>query len=96
MANMVLGMLILNKRYTALKYLSVIIITLGIAISTIASGQSRTPDEKLLCTLAQPSWAYYDSRGNVAREDGRHAKVRLCVRNHIGFRLIPIEYPWRT
>ena len=22
----------------------------------------KTPDEKLLCTLAQPSWAYYDSR----------------------------------
>ena len=40
MANMVLRMLILNKRYTALKYLSVIIITLVIAISTITPGQS--------------------------------------------------------
>ena len=46
MANMVLGMLILNKRYTALKYLSVIIITLGIAISTIASGQSMSANKK--------------------------------------------------
>ena len=45
MANMVLGMLILNKRYTALKYLSVIIITLGIAISTIASGQSMSANK---------------------------------------------------
>ena len=26
---------------------------------------------QLLCTLAQPSWAYYDSRGNMAREDVR-------------------------
>ena len=31
----------------------------------------KTPDEKLLCALAQPSWAYYDSRRNVAKEDAR-------------------------
>ena len=45
----------------------------------VAAAAPKTPDEKLLCTLAQPSWAYYDSRGNVAREDGRHAKVRSFV-----------------
>lgn len=40
MANMMLGMIILNKRYTKVKYLSVIIISLGIAACTIVSGRS--------------------------------------------------------
>ena len=33
--------------------------------------ETKKPLFQLLCTLAQPSWAYYDSRGNVAREDAR-------------------------
>merc|ERR1719500_658907 len=40
MANMMLGMIILNKRYTKVKYHSVIIISLGIAACTIVSGRS--------------------------------------------------------
>merc|ERR1712088_1258678 len=40
MANMILGMIILNKRYTKVKYLSVIIISIGITACTIVSGQS--------------------------------------------------------
>lgn len=39
MANMVMGILILKKKYTPLKYLSVIMITAGIIICTIQSGQ---------------------------------------------------------
>ncbi|KAG5674690.1 hypothetical protein PVAND_004642 [Polypedilum vanderplanki] len=38
MANMVLGIIILNKSYDMWKYLSVILITIGIFICTIASG----------------------------------------------------------
>jgi UDP-xylose/UDP-N-acetylglucosamine transporter B4 len=38
MANMILGIIILNKSYDNWKYLSVILITLGIFICTIASG----------------------------------------------------------
>jgi len=37
MANMVLGMIIMGKRYNAMKYLSVIMISIGIAVCTIAS-----------------------------------------------------------
>ncbi len=40
MANMVLGMLLLHKRYTPTKYLSVIMITIGIATCTIMSAQT--------------------------------------------------------
>lgn len=39
MANMVLGMIILGKRYTRTKYLSVIMISVGIATCTIMSSQ---------------------------------------------------------
>lgn len=38
MANMVLGVIILNKSYDMWKYLSVIMITVGIFICTVASG----------------------------------------------------------
>jgi len=38
MANMVLGMIILHKRYTPMKYLSVAMISVGITACTIASG----------------------------------------------------------
>ncbi|CAB4065300.1 SLC35B4 [Lepeophtheirus salmonis] len=40
MANMVLGVFVLNKTYTSLKYISVFMISVGIAICTIVSGQS--------------------------------------------------------
>ena len=40
MANMVMGMLLLNRRYTPTKYLSVIMITIGIATCTIMSAKS--------------------------------------------------------
>ena len=36
-----------------------------------SNSETKKPLFQLLCTLAQPSWAYYDSRGNVAREDAR-------------------------
>lgn len=38
MANMILGIIILNKSYDVWKYVSVVLITLGIFVSTIASG----------------------------------------------------------
>lgn len=38
-ANMVLGILILKKKYTLSKYLSVLLITIGIAVCTIASAK---------------------------------------------------------
>jgi len=39
MANMILGMIILRKRYSPLKYISVAMISVGITICTIASGK---------------------------------------------------------
>lgn len=39
MANMILGMIIMNKRYTVQRYISVAMISVGIAICTIASGK---------------------------------------------------------
>jgi UDP-xylose/UDP-N-acetylglucosamine transporter B4 len=38
MANMILGILILNKSYDVWKYISVIMITIGIFVCTIATG----------------------------------------------------------
>jgi len=38
-ANMIMGILILKKKYTVSKYLSVFMITLGISICTIVSGK---------------------------------------------------------
>ncbi|KDR17872.1 UDP-xylose and UDP-N-acetylglucosamine transporter [Zootermopsis nevadensis] len=38
-ANMIMGILILNKEYTSSKYLSVFMITLGISVCTIVSGK---------------------------------------------------------
>ena len=39
MANMILGMIIMHKRYTVMKYASVAMISVGIAVCTIASGK---------------------------------------------------------
>ncbi|KAG5675045.1 hypothetical protein PVAND_004984 [Polypedilum vanderplanki] len=47
MANMIMGIIILNKSYDALKYISVILITIGICICTIVSGMNlNLKDEK--------------------------------------------------
>ena len=39
LANMVLGILILKKRYSIMKYLSVLMISIGICVCTIASAK---------------------------------------------------------
>ena len=39
LANMVLGILILKKRYTTMKYLSVFMISVGICVCTFASAK---------------------------------------------------------
>jgi UDP-xylose/UDP-N-acetylglucosamine transporter B4 len=46
MANLVLGMIILKKRYILSKYISVILITIGIILCTFASGSNIRKDEK--------------------------------------------------
>ncbi|XP_059090190.1 UDP-xylose and UDP-N-acetylglucosamine transporter-like isoform X2 [Tigriopus californicus] len=46
MANMVMGMVILHKRYSPMKYLSVILISLGIGLCTIMSSQNVTSKSK--------------------------------------------------
>lgn len=43
-ANMIMGIIILRKRYTPSKYISVLMITLGIIICTIISGSSVVRD----------------------------------------------------
>ena len=45
MANMILGMILLQKRYTSTKYTSVVMITVGIAVCTIMSGQEMKRQE---------------------------------------------------
>lgn len=39
MANMILGMIIMHKRYNFMKYASVAMISVGIAVCTMASGK---------------------------------------------------------
>lgn len=39
MANMALGMIIMGKRYNTTRYISVTMISIGIAVCTIASGK---------------------------------------------------------
>ena len=41
MANMVMGMVLLGKRYKTVKYVSVVMITIGIATCTVMSATSR-------------------------------------------------------
>lgn len=46
MANMLLGIVILNRQYSLCKYLSVSLITIGIIVATLASSQSKPIDAK--------------------------------------------------
>ena len=46
MANMMMGIALLGKRYSPLKYLSVLMITLGIVTCTYSSTASRAPEEE--------------------------------------------------
>jgi len=54
--NMMMGILILKKKYTFSKYLSVLMITLGIIICTIVSGR----DVKSTATRGPPTTPYED------------------------------------
>lgn len=49
-ANMIMGIIILKKRYTTSKYLSVLMITIGICICTIVSSGTKTAT----CTNCEP------------------------------------------
>jgi UAA transporter family. len=63
---MVMGVLILKKRYTFSKYLSVLMITLGICICTIVSGKdvvSCRKCQRMEITLEVYSWT---SESNAA------------------------------
>jgi len=44
LANMMMGIILLGKRYTSSKYMSVLMISLGIAICTIMSANSKTTE----------------------------------------------------
>lgn len=46
-ANMIMGMVILRRRYDLSKYVSVMLITLGIAICTIVSGSEIVSEPSL-------------------------------------------------
>lgn len=52
-ANMIMGILILKKKYTLSKYLSVFMITLGISVCTIISGKDVVSIlfKQLICCL---------------------------------------------
>jgi len=57
-ANMVMGMLILKKRYTPLKMLSIVMITLGIIVCTLESGKEvKATDPKEV--NSDPDTAYF-------------------------------------
>lgn len=47
MANMIMGIIILKKQYVFSKYLSVFMITVGIVICTIVSGQEVKSTQKI-------------------------------------------------
>jgi len=54
MANMMMGMAILGKRYKTVKYVSVIMITLGIATCTVMSATSRVSLKTGKAVFAEP------------------------------------------
>lgn len=54
MANMLMGMVLLGKRYKTVKYLSVIMITLGIATCTVMSATSRVSLKTGKAVFADP------------------------------------------
>ncbi|EFX89856.1 hypothetical protein DAPPUDRAFT_303089 [Daphnia pulex] len=58
LANMVLGILILKKRYTAMKYLSVFMISVGICVCTIASAKelSHSDSENQITSFGDFVW----------------------------------------
>lgn len=54
MANMVMGIIILKKSYDIWKYISVILITLGIIVCTVSSGSSLKNKSKEASTSSDP------------------------------------------
>ncbi|XP_034941064.1 UDP-xylose and UDP-N-acetylglucosamine transporter [Chelonus insularis] len=54
-ANMIMGIIILKKRYVFSKYLSVFMITMGIVICTIISGQEVKSTQKLVENAIPPT-----------------------------------------
>lgn len=51
MANMILGMIIMGKRYNMTKYLSIIMISVGITVCTIASSKDMEVSEKIVILI---------------------------------------------
>ncbi len=58
-ANMVMGIIILNKRYDFSKYLSVLMITFGIIICTIVSGSNVESTQKNLDAVEESSFSVF-------------------------------------
>ncbi|XP_063977508.1 UDP-xylose and UDP-N-acetylglucosamine transporter [Diachasmimorpha longicaudata] len=54
-ANMIMGIIILNKKYPLSKYLSVLMITMGIVMCTIVSGQEIKSTQKMATGASPPS-----------------------------------------
>lgn len=67
MANMLMGMVILGKRYKTVKYVSVIMITLGIATCTVMSATSRVSLKTGKAVFEDPA-NVSDSEANCADE----------------------------
>ena len=55
-ANMIMGIIILNKKYTFSKYLSVFMITTGIALCTIVSGKEIKSLQQKNVQVATTPW----------------------------------------
>lgn len=77
MANMVMGIVILKRRYTLMKYISVLMISLGITACTIASGQqvkSVAPTEPSQPTMDGNSTSSEESTsdGDVESDEMTH------------------------
>ena len=70
MANMVMGMVLLGRRYTATKYASVVMITIGIATCTVMSATSRV-------SLKTGKAVFAEEEGRSAEEEEEERVERM-------------------
>ncbi len=76
---MVLGMIILHKRYTLTKYLSVLMITAGIATCTIMSAQTISEENSDSTSIGvDGAQAKGGDANEVTTEDSSWELVRWC------------------
>ena len=78
LANMILGIILLKKRYTSMKYISVFAISAGISICTIASGK-----ELVSCSIFWSQNFNLKQVGKIEPLCCRETTNRMVIRSHL-------------